>query len=145
MSTPFLPPELLLQIFYHTFTETFSDSHLTSHQLYVRDLLSFSLVHSTWTTPAQSLLVSDLKFSGGKEDVFRTLREIETDPFRTSTVKRITWNAESLYPWIFEPEHVERWKYVVSFSVFGIPEMSLEYLTHLPSEQFLPFFFPIFL
>ena len=128
-----LPPELLRHVFESTLLRTrlIVELELSSHLKNVDNLLSFSLVHSTWTRLAQDVLSKHVWFGGRHGGLGKLLTDIET------SVKALTVGGKGLFGTrmtVCKSPYIALWSQVVHLRLFDITNIDFSALALLPSE-----------
>jgi hypothetical protein len=137
MSIHSLPPELLSLVLGLAQAQPTIDVAYYPHYEFLDNLLSFSLVHSSWTGVGQHLLMDNVWIRGeGKS--FETISQgVETVPFKTIPVKTLTLSegGGELRSVIRKAPTMEQWSHIVCLRLVGVTSFAFDELVVLPSES----------
>ncbi|GAA5993300.1 hypothetical protein JCM5350_005085 [Sporobolomyces pararoseus] len=137
-----LPPELLRHVLALTQTQSMYELIWAGHLESIRNFKSFSLVHSSWTSVAEELLLEHLWFVRGAADVPKILEGIESPAFKTIPVRGLTLGAGAFISGsLFQPPSLSRWPQAVYVNLKlqrpetfgGAVEVDLKQLELLPT------------
>lgn len=138
MSIHSLPPELLSLIFGLTQPRPIIDINFYSHRDFVDNLLSFSLVHFSWTRLAQHFLMEDIRIHGGGQRFEKISQGVETNPFKTFPVKTLTLSgggggrSQAIIPKL---PTLQQWRHIVCLRLVSFAAIAFEDLAILPGES----------
>ncbi|GAA5994384.1 hypothetical protein JCM5350_005170 [Sporobolomyces pararoseus] len=105
-----LPPELLRRILALSQPQPMIETSYTSHRASVRNYLSFSLVHPSWTSIAQSLLAEHLFIVRGEAQVPAIIQGVESQAFKSMPIKGLTLGEGAFrFGKLLEPPFSGRW------------------------------------
>ena len=100
-----LPPELIKHILYQSRSKPISEMDEWFHLRYVRDLKSFSLVHSSWRGWAQALLMEDPWMNMHCLGKMELLNQIRQRPGEGNKIKGLTLSGSGDLGSVFRSEH----------------------------------------
>jgi len=136
MSIHSLPSKVLQHIFALTQTLAVIEVDWFSHRDFRKDLLSFSLVHSSWTRSAQNLLLENVWIRGGNPDNEKISQGIDSDRFKEIPPRAlsISGGGGDVEGWIQRASESPQWSKLAALRLYWVQNVDFVDLAHFPSK-----------
>jgi hypothetical protein len=147
MSIHSLPSKVLQHIFALAQTLAVIEIDWFSHRDLRKDLLSFSLVHSSWTRSAEDLLLENVWIRGGNPDNEKISQGIESNRFKEMPVRAlsISGGGGDVEGWIRKAAESSQWSKLAALRLYWVQNVDFVDLAQLPSKFNLKRVFQLYL